>query len=276
MLARLIFGSESIARRLETSAWVQAIAHRLRLREWINAGLARHPLRRQLPGSGVRYDVRNFETLAVERAYLHNPAYAEIFGFHPPHTFIDLGCNSGIFPCLLSHLAGGRSPRGLCIDANVAQIELTRRTVELNGWTEVRIRCGVAGNQREDADEAEFFLHPTSLGSSQFAYHDSESGRPPDWKRIVVPSLEVSGLWTQLFGLETRCDCLKIDIEGSEMNFLQREVIFLKRVNTILLEWHIWTTTRDEVVQFLKSQGFDLAHTLEETTRHGVLYFRRP
>jgi FkbM family methyltransferase len=246
----------------------------LRAREWVNAALARFPIRRRLVGSGVRFDVETFETLAVERAYLGNPLYAEVLGGAPPETFIDLGCNSGIFPCLLAHLAGGRAPRGLCIDANAAQVKLAERTVALNGWKDIYVRCGLVGNRVNDRGAAEFFLHPTSLGSSQFAYEDSESGRRPDWKRVMVPSLEVTSTWEQLFGPETRCGCLKIDIEGSEMHFLRQEAGLLARVEAVLLEWHSWATTREEVTRFLGEQGFALARTIEDSPRCGVLYFR--
>jgi FkbM family methyltransferase len=277
-LAQSIFGNEGLSRRLERSPLVQSLAQRLRARAWINAALARHPIRRVLPGSGVRYHIENFETLAVEKTYTSSAAaarYAEIFGPQMPATFIDLGCNSGLFPCLLAHLAQGRAPRGLCVDASEAQIQLTQKTVALNGWPDIQVRHGLVGCANAHAPKAEFFLHPTSLGSSQFDYRDSESGHPPEWKRIVVPTLKVTELWSQLFGPDTRCDCLKIDIEGSEMNFLQQEVLFLSCVESILIEWHAWATSRDEVVSFLSRHSFDLQHTIEDMPRHGVLFLRR-
>jgi FkbM family methyltransferase len=256
-------------------AWIHALAKRLRAREWMNAALARHPIRRRLVDSGVTYSIETFETLAVERTYFGNPLFAEIFEVDPPGTFVDLGCNSGIFPCLLAHAARGHAPRGLCVDANAAQVELARKNVALNVWPEVHVLCGVVGSIQPNGVDTEFFLAPTSLGSSQFAYQETESGHPLDWERIVVPTLQVEPTWTRLFGPDLRCACLKIDIEGSEMNFLHQETSFLARVDAILLEWHIWGTTRDEVVQFLVSHGYCLVHTIEDESRHGVLYFRR-
>jgi len=274
-LARLVFGNEGLSRRLERMAWVHALARRLRVREWMNAALSRHPIRRALPGSGVVYSVETFETLAVERTYFGNPLFAGIFAANPPATFIDLGCNSGIFPCFLANAAHGRAPRGLCVDANAAQVELARKNVALNGWPDVHVFCGLVGGTHPVDSEAEFFLAPTSLGSSQFAYRETESGHPLDWKRIVVPTLQVESTWTRLFGADLRCGCLKIDIEGSEMNFLRQETGFLARIDTILLEWHIWATTRDEVVRFLEERHFRLDRTIEDEPRHGVLFFNR-
>ena len=274
-LARLIFGNEGLSRRLERMAWIHALAKRFRVRELMNASLARWPIRRKLPRSGVAYSIETFETLAVERTYFGNPLFAKIFGDNPPATFVDLGCNSGIFPCVLADAANGQPPRGICIDANASQVELARKNVALNGWHDVHLFCGLVGCKAPTDTEAEFFLAPTSLGSSQFAYQETESGHPLDWKRIVVPTLNVNSTWNQLFGPELRCNCLKIDIEGSEMNFLHQETGFLARVDTILLEWHIWATTRDEVVAFLQKQDFQLEEKIEDEPRHGLLYFRK-
>jgi FkbM family methyltransferase len=255
-------------------AWVHALARHLRIREWLNSALALRPILRTLPESGVRYSVETFETFAVERTYFGNPVMMELFAKNLPKTFIDLGCNSGIFPCFLSHVAQGRAPRGLCIDANAQQVDLARKNVTLNGWPDVHIFCGLVGNATGKAGEAEFFLAPTSLGSSQFAYEETESGYPLAWKRTVVPTLLVEPTWTRLFGESLRCNCLKIDIEGSEMNFLRQETGLLARVDTVLLEWHIWATTRDEVVHFLENCHFRLDQTIENEPRHGLLFFR--
>ena len=161
------------------------------------------------------------------------------------------------------------------MDANEAQVDLARKNVAINRWTEVHVMCGLVGSAHSSEDKSEFFLAPTSLGSSQFAYQETESGHPLDWKRIVVPILRVGPTWTELFGPETRCGCLKIDIEGSEMNFLRGESGFLPRVDAILLEWHIWATTCDEVVRFLAEHDFRLDHTIEDEPRHGLLFFQK-
>jgi FkbM family methyltransferase len=274
-LAKLIFGNEGLSGRLERLAWVHALAKFLRVRELMNAGLSRYPIRRSLPGAGVLYSLETFEALAVERTYFGNPAFTAIFAGQPPATFIDLGCNSGIFPCFLAHLGHGRPPRGFCVDANEAQVALARKNVALNKWSDVHVLCGLVGSTHAEDGTSEFFLAPTSLGSSQFAYQETKSGHPIDWKRVVVPTLQVGPTWSQFMGPDLRCDCLKIDIEGSEMSFLRQESDFLGRVDTILLEWHIWATTRDEVVRFLEEHDFRLDRIIEDEPRNGVLFFKR-
>ena len=274
-VSRLIFGHEGVSKRLERMAWVHALAKKLRVRQWMNSALALRPIQRTLAGSGVRYSVENFETLAVERTYFGNLEMLTLFAAHAPSTFIDLGCNSGIFPCFLAHSTHGKPPRGICIDANAAQVEIARKNAALNSWPDVHVFCGLVGSTTADTKESEFHLAPTSLGSSQFAHQETESGFPLDWKRTVVPTLQAGPAWTRLFGSELRCDILKVDIEGSEMHFLRQETGFLERVDSILLEWHLFGTTRDEVVQFLDARGFYVATTLEDEPRHGLIYFRR-
>ena len=274
-LAEFIFGHEGIAGRLEGLAWVQALVSFFRIRQLINAALKVRPLRRTLPGSGVTYMVENFETLAVERTYFGNPVLAELFAGEPPATFIDLGCNSGIFPCFLAHVRHGSPPAGLCVDANDELVALAKKTVGLNGWTGIEVTCGLVGSAQPAAVEAEFFLAPTSLGSSAFAYRETKSGHPIAWRRVTVPTLAVEPEWTRLMGPDRRCGCLKIDVEGSEMNFLRQESGLLARVDTLLLEWHIWATTRDEIVGFLKEHRFELERVIEEEPRNGLLFFRR-
>ena len=256
-------------------AWVHALAKRLRVREMMNGALARWPIRRKLPGSGVAYSIETFEALSVERTYFGNPIFTEIFAKDAPETFVDLGCNSGLFPAFLAHATKGRSPRGLCIDANAGLVDLARKNIALNGWTDVHATCGLVGCAQADAAESDFYLAPTSLGSSQFAYKDTLSGHSIDWKRIVVPTLNVQRLWNEYFGPDIRCNCLKIDIEGSEVAFLKNESGFLPNVDTILVEWHIWAATRDGITELIQQNGFRLARTIEDEPRNGVLYFRR-
>ncbi len=274
-LAMFIFGNESLTRRLERMAWVHALAKRLHIRELMNAGLARYPLRRTLSGSGVMYLLETFEAVAIEQTYFGNPVFTQIFSHNPPKTFIDLGCNSGIFPCFLTHVTKGRALRGFCVDANETQVKLAKKNVNLNGWPEVHVTCGLVGSTHPEEAQSEFSLAPTSLSSCQFDYQETESGHPVDWKRTTVPTLRVGPTWTQLFGPDLRCGCLKIDIEGSEMSFLRQENDFLRRVDTILIEWHVWTTTPDEVVHYLAAQNFRLDQTIEEGARHGVLFFSK-
>lgn len=271
-LALLIFGHEGVSHRLERMAWIHALAQWLRVRELMNVGLGRWPLHRKLPNSGVRYSIETFETLAVERTYFGNPLFAEIFSKRPLETFVDLGCNAGIFPCVIADSLGGKPPRGICVDANPHQVELAKRSASLNSWPDVHFHCGLVGSATPEKPETDFFLAPTSLGSSQFAYQGTASGHPLDWKKIVVPTLQIGPLWSKAFRHDCRCNILKIDIEGSEMIFLQQEAGFLSLVDSILIEWHVWGTNRKELENHLGAKSFVLQNVIEDSARSGLLY----
>ena len=66
---------------------------------------------------------------------------------------------------------------------------------------------------------------------------------------------------------------LKLDIEGSEMDFFRNETGFLRRVQTILIEWHKWRVTLAEVEAFLSEQGFVLEKILHEVDGMGTALF---
>jgi hypothetical protein len=81
--------------------------------------------------------------------------------------------------------------------------------------------------------------------------------------------------WKQRFGA-ARCHLLKIDIEGSELNFLQAEQSFLPLVDAILIEWHKWRVGLDAVREFLARHEFAYVKTVEENEHMGTAFFGRP
>jgi hypothetical protein len=68
---------------------------------------------------------------------------------------------------------------------------------------------------------------------------------------------------------------LKIDIEGSEKTFLQTDQQFLRRVDSIILEWHKWIVSRAEVETMLGERGFRLVEVLEELPQTGIAWYQR-
>ncbi|HTD66358.1 MAG TPA: FkbM family methyltransferase, partial [Candidatus Limnocylindria bacterium] len=73
----------------------------------------------------------------------------------------------------------------------------------------------------------------------------------------------------------TRCHILKVDIEGSELNFLQAEPAFLELCDSVLIEWHKWRVSLDDVTNFLLPRGFKFVKTVEENEQMGTAFFTR-
>jgi hypothetical protein len=89
-----------------------------------------------------------------------------------------------------------------------------------------------------------------------------------------VPCVSLEEQWRRHFG-DARCHVLKIDIEGSELNFLKAEQSFLRFCDSVIVEWHKWKVNLDELKQFLTGLDFVYVKTIEENEQMGTGVFRR-
>jgi hypothetical protein len=132
---------------------------------------------------------------------------------------------------------------------------------------------GIAGEGKV-GDFAEFFLYESNICSTSHMPDVEKMALKGKWEKIHVPCVSIEEHWRKHFG-ETRCNVLKIDIEGSELNFLKAETGFLARCDSVLVEWHKWTVSLDELKQFLAQHGFAYVKTVEENDQMGTAFFRR-
>src|ERR1041385_6084152 len=210
---------------LSRSAFLRKTVKGLRLHQLANAWLRRFPAMKRLPDSGVVYRATRLESipLAVEMFEKGNLYDASLL---PPHftTFADLGCNVGYFTCWLAHLAKGRTLRGVMLDANPQAVEEAKWHAHVNAMPEVFGIHGIVG-EGKPGDFAEFFLYESNICSTSQLPDIEKMGLKGKWKKIRVPCVSLAENWRQHFN-DTRCNVLKVDIEGSEMNFLQNEESF--------------------------------------------------
>ncbi|HYV30474.1 MAG TPA: FkbM family methyltransferase [Candidatus Binatia bacterium] len=239
-----------------------------------NWWLRRFPLVKRLPGSGVIYRATRLESipLAVEMFDKGNLYDAALLPANFT-SFADLGCNVGYFTCWLAHLARGRTLRGLMLDANPQAVEEASWHARANAMPEVYGIHGIAGEGKR-GDFAEFYLYESNICSTSHLPDLQRLALPGRWERILVPCVSLEEHWRRRFG-EARCHLLKIDIEGSEMNFLKAEQSFLTLCDSVLVEWHKWTVTLGELRQFLVAQGFAHVKTVEENDQMGTAFFKR-
>jgi FkbM family methyltransferase len=260
--------------RLSRSALARRCVRALRLHRLGNAWLRRFPTVRRLPGSGVVYRATRLESIPLavemfEKGSLYDAALL------PKEftTFADLGCNVGYFTCWLMHLAGGRKLRGLMLDANPQAVEEARWHAQANAMPDVHALHGIVG-EGAPGGFAEFFLYESNICSTSHLPDTEKMGLTGRWEKIRVPCVRLEEHWQQRFG-DARCHVLKVDIEGSEMNFLKVETAFLARCDSVLVEWHKWQVGLEELRQFLAGQGFDYVKTLEENAEMGTAFFVR-
>jgi FkbM family methyltransferase len=235
--------------------------------------LHRFPVVKTLPGSGIRYRARRVESLALSvEMFDKGTLYSTSNMSGEIRTFADLGCNVGYFTCWLSHQLKSTQLKGLMVDANADAIEDAQWHVTNNNLCHVHVLHGLVGT-REKEGQASFFVHTSNVCSTA-APPDVSLGEANTWTQVQVPWIGIEENRRKQFSNEA-CDLLKIDIEGSEMDFFRNETGFLKRVQTILIEWHKWRVSLGEIEEFLSQEGFSLKSILHEDAGLGTAIFAR-
>jgi FkbM family methyltransferase len=251
------------------------MASLMRLHQLGNFWLRQFPVQRRLPGSGVIYRAKRLESIPLaqemfERGNLYD---ADLL---PKNftNFADLGCNVGYFTCWLAHLAHGRKLRGLMLDANPHAVKEAQWHAEINELRDVFAINGIAG-EGLPGKFAEFFLYESNICSMSQVPDETREALKGRWTKISVPCVSIEQEWRQRFG-DLRCHLLKVDIEGSELNFLRDESSFLVLVDAIAIEWHSWRASLKDIKRLLEEQGFAYVKTIEESETMGTAFFRRP
>lgn len=263
----------SVLHKLDQVPAFHHVVRLLRLRQLAGWLLRTLPRTRALPASGARYRCRYLESVLLADEIFNRNVYLHAIDRAKVRTFADLGCNVGFFAVLLAELTQRKDLTGLMIDANPEMVSEAQWHVAENKLTGVVPKLGLAGSTSA-GETVDFFLLPSNLGSSQFAVY--EPGKPPkgEWKKIQVPRIDVEAAWLEHCG-DGRCDILKMDIEGSEKEFLQTDKKFLRRVDAIIIEWHKWIVSREIVDAQLREQGFQLVEVIEELEQTGIAWYRR-
>jgi FkbM family methyltransferase len=258
---------------LSRSAAMRRLVTALRIHRLANAWLRRFPAIKQLP-SGVRYRATRVESIPLAQEMFEKGALydAELL---PKNftTFADLGCNVGYFTCWLAHLAKGRKLKGLMLDANPYAVADARWHAEANGMDEVCAVHGIVG-EGVRGGAAAFYLYESNICSTSELPDVEKMGLKGKWEKISVPHVVVEEEWRRRFN-GTRCHVLKIDVEGSEMNFLRAEETFLTIVDCIVVEWHKWRVSLEDLRAFLEPRGFRYVKTVEENDQMGTAVFAR-
>jgi len=244
----------------------------LRINRLADTYLGRFPIKRRTP-SGLVYEVDSVPSLVVANEIFSTDAYVKPVARIQPKTFVDLGSNVGYFPLLVAEVMRSRSIKGLCIEPNPQLHPRIEFHLRANGLGDVHSLRGVVGDNHS-GPEVDFFLNPSYIASSltgEFNPLLLVGGRV---QKIKVPVIDLAQEWRRHFGAE-RIDLIKIDIEGAEIAFLKAHSSFLKGVGAVLIEWHSWVTTLEEVSSVLGLSGFAL-ESVGQVDRHaGTAVFRR-
>jgi FkbM family methyltransferase len=263
--------------------WVTQLSRSDRARRFVkkiglvrlaNFGLGLFPLIKVLPGSGVKYRMAKLESIPLSQEMFSQQNLYEADSLPQRlETFADLGCNVGYFTCWLTHVRGGKPMQGLMVDANPEAVKEAQWHARANGWRDVAVIQGLVG-EIDANEQKDFYIYESNVCSANQPLVQEELGLKGKWDKIKVGGISVEEVWKKQFG-ESRCHLLKLDVEGSELNFLQKETQFLQRVDALWIEWHTWAISFKVLCDILEKAGFSYVKTFNETNLMGTAYFIR-
>jgi FkbM family methyltransferase len=193
------------------------------------------------------------------------PALAEIFVQQayapllaalpePVTSWVDLGCNAGMFSAWLydrACAAGvGAECRALLVEPGSC-IETAREMVRLNG---LKDRFQVVRACVGDGAPVVFYESKSSTRSSSAI-------KPPSREKQI--RMETRTVTSLLDGHLPQADLIKIDIEGAE-KFVLREAEILPRFRAGIIEWHAETTSGADVAAWIAAAGGQVVHAVAQ------------
>jgi FkbM family methyltransferase len=211
-----------------------------------------HKVRVPLRAKG---DFAALEEIFVQQAYA--PLLASLPG--PVLSWVDLGCNAGMFSAWLYDRAcaekRGGECRALLVEPGIC-IETAREFARLNGLTQFKIVQACIGDGQ-----------PTIFYESKSSTRSSSAIKPSS--REKIRNIETTRL-TDLLKEQSfnEADLIKIDIEGAE-KFLLREAGLLQRFRSGILEWHAETTTGVVAAEWIAGEGGRITYAVAQDGTEG-------
>ena len=264
-----------------SKSWISRLAARplvhwairlLRVRKLAARVLTDAPLQRKL--TRTTYRVRFLESLLIADEIFRREVYRQAFEGRTIRTFVDVGSNVGYFPLYAVEHTGRKDLRGLVIDGNEEMARESRWHVENAELTGMRVIHGLVGHP-PGVRKATFYVNPSNVASS--AQPKLNPRLPPkgESRPVTVPVVDLFAEWRQLAG-DARIDLLKVDVEGFECELLRNCTDVLAITDRIVIEWHKWITSREEVEAILSTHGFELRCVTSEDEDAGVAVYDRP
>ena len=243
-----------------------------RMQEVVGAALSVRPVKRRLPRTGVQYRVRYLESFLMADELFQRRIYKEAFEGIEVKSFVDLGSNVGYFPVFAAEFTGRRDLVGLAVDGNRAMTDETSWHVEHNQFAAVKPVWGIVGYP-SDVKEATFYLNPSNVSCSAQPVLNPNVPSKGNITEVTVPTVDVSRAWSEHAG-DMRVDVLKVDVEGFEREVLRTSGELLARTSSVVIEWHKWIASQDEVEALLRDRGFTRFRTISEDPHCGVAVYR--
>jgi len=167
----------------------------------------------------------------------------------PAWTVLDVGANVGYFS-LVAAEAGGIGARIFAFEPNPQMATLLRRTLALNGRSQVELVAAACG-ERDDKVELHLSPDPHNTGLSTVRHLAGT-------KRLTVNELRLDTFCAEH---DVEPDLIKIDVEGAEDSVLRGAEGLLRRGIPKHVICEVWEATRSEVVSYMADLGYT-AHAI--------------
>jgi FkbM family methyltransferase len=262
----------NVFRNLHRNTLVNSVVKNLRINRLVDAYLGRLPIKRKT-SNGFVYEIESVPSMVVANEIFSTDDYLKPVSQIRPKTFVDLGANVGYFPVLVAEIMKSRAIKGLCIEPNPTLHPMIEFHLRANDLKEVYLLKGVVADAAV-GPEVDFFLNPSHIASSVMGRFNPRFPVGGAVRKIRVPVIDIIQEWRKNFDGD-RVDILKIDIEGAEVGFLKDHSSFLAIVDAVVVEWHSWVTTLEEVRGILSSAGFSLEHIGHQDEHAGTAFFLR-
>jgi len=217
---------------------------------------------------GIVYRIKSPESFLIAREIFKQGTYDLLLNQTKIHTVIDLGCNTGFFTCLLSGRYGGKNIKGVLVDADADVLKECEWHLQANHIDNCKTICAIIG--ATNSQTSDFFISEFNISSSTRPFDENYPFPLRTIKKVKRPVVTLKKLITTIFASE-RVNILKIDIEGSEMELLAQDLSCLNQVDWIVLEWHKWVISLEEVINGLSKYNFTLIDILKEDSICGLV-----
>ncbi len=251
---------------------VHRAIRRFHVQQVAEKALAVIPLRRRLKNSGCVYRVRYLESVLMADEIFARHIYREAFDGRDVRTFVDLGANVGYFTLYAAEFTKRRDLVSLAVDANESCTDEVRWHVERNRLS-TKVMTGVAGYPR-DVTSATFYVNNSNVASSAQPVLNPDVPSKGDSVPVTVAAVDVAREWKAIAG-DARIDLLKVDVEGFECDLIRNSTDLLGMTDRLVIEWHKWVTTIDEVERLLNERNFVRKTIISEDPHCGVAVFDR-
>jgi len=196
--------------------------------------------------------------LSYRRMYEEGPLRTLRHILRPGDAFLDAGANAGLYTVIAAHLVGPSGVVLACEPQNGVS-SLLRANVIANGLANVQIHLVAIGRTPGRA-----FLYqpaPNNDGEASLALKPGEEATAPPPQPVTVSTVALLLQQASLAGLR----CMKIDVEGAELEVLSGTSPFLTPTTIPYILWegidrHLvrFDATLEQVWQIFWSNGYQV------------------